>query len=854
MTRQSYFSPQTWTNFTYSPTEWNEEIVSNLEEVGDYIPPWFYHPILAGFQIGKSSLVDYDRESLADGEGGQIDIDWLPHRPFKTSNNSEENICLHFPGVGSTSNSKASRNFAIEMVSRGFRCAVINPRGSCSPLQTSRLWHGGFHFDALLLLKHIAAQADGASSTNKAANLLLVGYSASTNILKGAILELLAQRAFGPLDPPRDPTDPHSRFFYISPHIRVVGIVAVSPTYDYRVTRDAAERTWTGTLLSLFLTSRYKSALRNHPQIHNQLDQKALQLALGCSYVSQWDSVAWPLLGYRSEEEQYRCYSSLDMSEMRVPFLAVQPQDDILHADNLAANCPLEKYMGDNSHILYMLCSHGSHLAFVEGSDRLSYIWPAKVSCAFFRGVLDGKRGGNRLPADGRESRRSQRDDKVQATSGGGKSSAVTAVMAAFCFRLLLVLLGTIIDSQLVSAKLHLQYTDVDYHVFSDAALLLARGLSPYGRQGFKYPPALAALLVPNHFMFPEFGKVLFSAFDAAIAYLIYIIGVARSQRLQSRSEESAVRWSWIWALNPFSAVICTRGSSDSISNALILCTVYCALSRSVTLCGVAFGLAVHLRMYPVIYFPALIVYLASNSGTFSVRNGAYNAVKFLVITLFTIACCTAVSCAAIGPQYLSEAVLYHVGRADPRHNFSLHFYRTYLEISYGLSGAHASYQQNDIFGALYARCAPFLPFLPQLVLIMCTAALARRELELCLLVQTIIFVAFNKVCTAQYFTWYITFLPIVLLRCVDAMHPQLRVRWVRVGFWIATAWIVSLAAWLWRAHSLEMQGKNAFTEVWQCSLLVHIVQCIAAAALIRISRAMTPPSGECRDSAEKSK
>ena len=54
-----------------------------------------------------------------------------------------------------------------------------------------------------------------------------------------------------------------------------------------------------------------------------------------------------------------------------------------------------------------------------------------------------------------------------------------------------------------------------------------------------------------------------------------------------------------------------------------------------------------------------------------------------VVITFLVIGC----GCyAACGYDFLHETFLYHSGRKDPRHNFSIYFYSAYLE--YGKPGA----------------------------------------------------------------------------------------------------------------------------------------------------------------------
>jgi phosphatidylinositol glycan class M len=61
-------------------------------------------------------------------------------------------------------------------------------------------------------------------------------------------------------------------------------------------------------------------------------------------------------------------------------------------------------------------------------------------------------------------------------------------------------------------AHMEVPYTDIDYHVFSDAAALLAKGRSPFERETYRYSPLLALFLVPNILLHPAWGKVLFSA------------------------------------------------------------------------------------------------------------------------------------------------------------------------------------------------------------------------------------------------------------------------------------------------------------------------------------------------------
>lgn len=87
-----------------------------------------------------------------------------------------------------------------------------------------------------------------------------------------------------------------------------------------------------------------------------------------------------------------------------------------------------------------------------------------------------------------------------------------TWLCVGFAVRLAVVFYGIFHDHWF-----RVPFTDVDYHVFSDAAQHVAMGGSPYDRHTYRYPPLLAWLLVPNC-LHPVWGKILFSALDLLVS------------------------------------------------------------------------------------------------------------------------------------------------------------------------------------------------------------------------------------------------------------------------------------------------------------------------------------------------
>ncbi|RYY80238.1 DUF2029 domain-containing protein, partial [archaeon] len=182
-----------------------------------------------------------------------------------------------------------------------------------------------------------------------------------------------------------------------------------------------------------------------------------------------------------------------------------------------------------------------------------------------------------------------------------------TPFILAIAVRVVFVALGRFIDQTFE----HLKYTDIDYHVYTDAAQHILQGKSPYERPAYRYPPVVALLMVPNVLFHPVLGKVLFSLFDVACMYEIYRLqALCKPELSNSELKREKQFWLYAMALNPVSICICTRGSSDSIHTYLLLLTLRLLLTQRTRLASAAYALAVYLRIYPVIYLPAILTYL----------------------------------------------------------------------------------------------------------------------------------------------------------------------------------------------------------------------------------------------------
>lgn len=375
-------------------------------------------------------------------------------------------------------------------------------------------------------------------------------------------------------------------------------------------------------------------------------------------------------------------------------------------------------------------------------------------------------------------------------------------ILGGCILRLLLILYGIWQDSLGGNVK----YTDVDYNVFTDAAAFVHAGGSPYERATYRYTPLLAWLLIPNQY-FAHWGKFIFASGDILAGWLM--LRLLRAQKLSTD-------WAAIWLLNPMVAVISTRGNCEGLLGALAVGLIYAVRMDHIAIAGVMLGLAVHFKVYPIIYAPSVLWALDSPHSdpedtklSQCLKFFNYRRLVFAATSLITFISLSAFMFHCYGVDFIQHTFLYHISRSDHRHNFSPYHLLLYFSTSPSV-GLHMS------------NLMALLAFLPQmlLALIVIPLAMAKRDLVSCFLAQTFAFVAYNKVVTSQYFMWYLVFLPLYL-----PTSPFLS----SSGAVSLLAWIAGQAVWLYYAYGFEILGKNTFYEMWMSTLFffgvnIHIL------------------------------
>jgi phosphatidylinositol glycan class M len=380
-------------------------------------------------------------------------------------------------------------------------------------------------------------------------------------------------------------------------------------------------------------------------------------------------------------------------------------------------------------------------------------------------------------------------------------------------------------------------YTDIDYLVFTDAANHVAMGQSPYDRHTYRYTPFLAQLLA---FMPREGGRYIFCIADTICGWII--LRFRSTGRSTPPDVSTKLQDAFWWLYNPLAINICTRGSAESLMVLLpVLLTLWIVHGAEkiktspslgqAFLSGLCHGVAIHSKLYPIIYTLSYMAYFATptinapNENTFPWTQPARLfrlvvlwvrrifqpiPILFLVTSIVTFVGLTYLAVRLYGERALEEGLLYHFSRVDHRHNYSMYWYWIYL------ARARTSDSLKLMGGAL---------LLPQFVLLVYSSlGIAPYNLGLALFIQTYLFVIHNKVITAQYFTWYLCLLPI----CSDSFSLTLRVKISLIVL------LLSIGLWLGSAYCLEMQGWAVHKQVWIASVIYFFANVNMMGALLR--------------------
>ncbi|XP_075674631.1 GPI mannosyltransferase 1 isoform X2 [Castanea sativa] len=356
-----------------------------------------------------------------------------------------------------------------------------------------------------------------------------------------------------------------------------------------------------------------------------------------------------------------------------------------------------------------------------------------------------------------------------------------------------------------------------------------------------RYSPLLAFLLIPNSIFHRSWGKFLFSASDLLVGYFIRSI-----LKLRGVPEKFCVSSVMVWLFNPFTFTIGTRGNCEPVVCAMVLWVLLCLMNGRVLQAAFWFGLLVHFRIYPIIYVLSILLILdpyvfrygrkptlqnwgrteqESPRSTCITRLAALfhpwstlrtaltkERILFGFVSGAVFLFCTALFFCLYGWDFLHEALLYHLTRTDPRHNFSIYFYHIYLQL------------ENEIL--VVEKLISFLPqFVVQIILVLSFA----QDLPFCWFLQTVAFVAFNKVITAQYFVWFFCLLPLIL------PWSQMKLRWK--GLSCILAWMGAQLHWLMWGYMLEFRGKNVFLQLWMASIFFLAANTYVLTAVIQHHR-----------------
>jgi predicted alpha/beta-fold hydrolase len=351
------------------------------KQVGEYKPPIWYHPLLGAFNFSVDFDIKYERHTFTHDDGSVVDVDWYPHNILKVIGiNNKIKLCIHFCGVGTTSETNLSKKFASTMFNEGYICCIVNARGKFSPIQNEKLWHPARTDDSHIVLNYLCRLFE--ENPSAMVQIIFVGFSGGTTTLYNTLFECFNNPVYAPFN--ENNNNRLSKSFFLLPNVSIIGAVVASYTYDYKYSIQHTEKTLLGKLVSRVICNKLTQYLLECSHVHHLLDREVINNAINCKYLSEFDSSIYPIYGYKSLNKYFESYSTFNIDKVRVPWLAIQPADDL---SKNSEEC-IEIYV-KNERVIHMTPSHGNHLGFFESDRSCSHTYLPRVSACFGNTVIE---------------------------------------------------------------------------------------------------------------------------------------------------------------------------------------------------------------------------------------------------------------------------------------------------------------------------------------------------------------------------------------------------------------------------------------------------------------------------------
>ena len=264
-----------------------------------------------------------------------------------------------------------------------------------------------------------------------------------------------------------------------------------------------------------------------------------------------------------------------------------------------------------------------------------------------------------------------------------------------------------------------------------------------------------AWVLLPSVWVHPSFGKLLFVVADVVLGALL--VQLLRASTPPGTPDRRIAQLVAVFLLCPLTVGVSTRGSADVIVCTVVVASLRCLCRRQMIAAGLLHGAAVHLKLYPVVHIVPAALFALHGPRRLQPQEAAAGpqwaaALQYTAATVVGAAVPTLLCTHLYGWEFLRHTYLYHFTRVDFRHNFAPWFLPTYLS----LSPAGTTVAAGTGAAAVAASTLRWLATLPQLAATFGVGVAFYRDPPFCVFLQTLVFVAFNRVSTAQYFVWYV--------------------------------------------------------------------------------------------------